>query len=111
MKGYKPEELFNENSKLIEELKELAPTGNSRISANPISNRGLLRRPLTIPDFREYRFKDIAPSSTVKGGIANIAKFLRNLVAYNINNFRLFGPDETESNKLSKVYKAVRRSI
>ncbi|CAI7642461.1 unnamed protein product, partial [Penicillium manginii] len=104
--SYRPEELFDKNGKLVPELKELTPTGNSRISANPVSNRGLLRQPLKMPDFRDYRFMDIVPGSTIKGGIANMAKFLRDLVAQNINNFRLFGPDETKSNKLAKVYKA-----
>ncbi|KAJ5446657.1 Xylulose 5-phosphate/Fructose 6-phosphate phosphoketolase [Penicillium cf. griseofulvum] len=106
MRGYKPEELFDKNGTLIPELKELAPTGNSRISANPVGNGGLLRRPLHVPDFREYGFRDIVPGLTSKGGMTNMAKFLRDVVARNMHNFRLFGPDETESNKLSEVYKA-----
>ncbi|OGE50388.1 hypothetical protein PENARI_c017G09837 [Penicillium arizonense] len=106
MKGYKPEELFDKNGTLIPELKELAPTGNSRMSANPVGNGGLLRRPLNMPDFREYGFTDIVPGSTIKGGMANMAKFLRDLVAQNMKTFRLFGPDETESNKLAEVYKS-----
>ncbi|KAJ5790378.1 uncharacterized protein N7518_007389 [Penicillium psychrosexuale] len=106
MRGYKPEELFDENGTLIPELKELAPTGTSRISANPVGNGGLLRRPLDIPDFRDYGFNDIVPGITTKGGMANMAKFLRDIVARNMHNFRLFGPDETESNKLAEVYKA-----
>ena len=84
MKGYKPEELFDKNGKLIPELKELAPTGNSRMSANPVGNGGLLRRPLNMPDFRKYGFTDIVPGSTIKGGMANMAKFLRDLVAQNM---------------------------
>ncbi|KAJ5144096.1 Xylulose 5-phosphate/Fructose 6-phosphate phosphoketolase [Penicillium bovifimosum] len=106
MRRYKPEELFDENGTLIPELKELAPTGKSRISANPVGNGGLLRRPLNLPDFRDYGFTDINAGRTVKGGMANMAKFLRDVVAQNMHNFRLFGPDETESNKLSEVYKA-----
>ncbi|KAJ5402942.1 uncharacterized protein N7487_008838 [Penicillium crustosum] len=106
MKSYKPEELFDENGTLIQELKELAPKGNSRISANPVGNGGLVRRPLHIPDFRDYGFKDINPGLTIKGGMTNMAHFLRDIVAQNMKNFRLFGPDETESNKLSEVYKA-----
>ncbi|KAJ5575314.1 hypothetical protein N7450_009213 [Penicillium hetheringtonii] len=82
MKGYKPEELFDKNGKLNSELRELAPTGNSRMSANPVGNGGILR------------------------GMANMAKFLRDVVGKNKDNFRLFGPDETESNKLAEVYKA-----
>ncbi|KAL2785236.1 XFP N-terminal domain-containing protein [Aspergillus keveii] len=106
MKSYEPEKLFGSNGKLIHELKELAPSGNSRISANPVSNGGLIRRPLDIPDFRKYALKDLEPGVSIRGAMANMAIFLRDIVARNGSTFRLFGPDETESNKLSKVYEA-----
>ncbi|KAJ5975493.1 hypothetical protein N7481_009200 [Penicillium waksmanii] len=105
MKGYKPEALFDKNGSLIPELKELAPAGNARMSANPVGNGGLLRKPLIMNDFREYALNDIVPGKTIKGGMANMAKFLRDVVGKNKTNFRLFGPDETESNKLAEVYK------
>ncbi|KAJ5166799.1 phosphoketolase 1 [Penicillium canariense] len=106
MKGYKPEELFDANGTLIPELKELAPTGDARMSANPVGNGGVLRKPLNLNDFQKYALRDIVPGKTVKGGMANMAKFLREVVSENMTNFRLFGPDETESNKLAEVYKA-----
>ncbi|KAJ5798909.1 uncharacterized protein N7503_006414 [Penicillium pulvis] len=106
MKGYKPETLFDESGKLLPELRELAPAGNSRMSANPVGNGGLLRKPLRLNDFRDYAIQDIVPGKSSAGGMANMAKFLRDVVAKNMTNFRLFGPDETESNKLAEVYKA-----
>ncbi|KAJ0420316.1 XFP N-terminal domain-containing protein [Aspergillus carlsbadensis] len=106
MKSYQPEKLFDKTGKLIPELKGLAPTGHSRMSANPVSNGGLLRRPLDIPDFRKYALKDLEPGVSLRGAMANMAVFLRDIVARNGSTFRLFGPDETESNKLSKVYEA-----
>ncbi|KAL2844928.1 phosphoketolase [Aspergillus pseudodeflectus] len=106
MKSYQPDKLFGSDGKLIPELKELAPTGNWRMSANPVSNGGLLRRPLDIPDFRKYALKDLEPGVSIRGAMANMAVFLRDIVARNDTKFRLFGPDETESNKLAKVYEA-----
>jgi xylulose-5-phosphate/fructose-6-phosphate phosphoketolase len=106
MRSYKPEELFDKNGALIPELKALAPEGNRRMSANPITNGGILRRKLKMPDFREYAFDttkrgvDMAPSMSL------FAIFLRDIVARNQQHFRVFGPDETESNKLGEVYKA-----
>ncbi|CEL10639.1 Putative Phosphoketolase [Aspergillus calidoustus] len=106
MKSYQPDKLFGSDGKLIQELKDLAPTGNSRMSANLVSNGGLLRRPLDIPDFRKYALKDLEPGVSIRGAMANMAVFLRDIVARNDTKFRLFGPDETESNKLAKVYEA-----
>ncbi len=104
MKSYGPERLFKDG-KLVPELKELAPKGNFRMSANPVSNGGILRRPLDIPDFRDYALKDLEPGVSVRPSMANMAKFLRDVVGNNMNTFRVFGPDETESNKLSEIYK------
>ena len=106
MKSYKPEEFFDSNGTLKPELKALAPKGNSRMSANPVTNGGLLRRPLDMPDFREYALPDIEPGVSIRGSMINMSKFLRDVVARNMTSFRLFGPDETESNKLAEVYKA-----
>ncbi|PLB54147.1 putative phosphoketolase, partial [Aspergillus steynii IBT 23096] len=106
MRSYKPEEVFDKSGRLIPELRELAPKGRSRMSANPIGNGGLVRRPLDIPDFRVYGLRDIEPGVTVRGSMVNMSTFLRDVMAQNIKTFRLFGPDETESNKLSRVYEA-----
>lgn len=106
MKSYSPEKLFGKDGKLIPELKALAPTGNFRMSANPVGNGGLLRKPLDMPDFREYAVTNVDPGVSVYGNMTSMAKFLRDVIAKNQTNFRLFGPDETESNKLAEVYKA-----
>lgn len=106
MRGYKPEEFFDKEGKLIPELKELPPTGNARMSANPVANGGLLRKPLDVPDFRGYAFKDVEPGVTSAGSMSNMALFLRDIIAKNKTNFRVFGPDETESNKLAAIYEA-----
>ncbi|RFU32750.1 hypothetical protein B7463_g3587, partial [Scytalidium lignicola] len=106
MRGYKPEEVFDENGKLIPELRALAPTGNARMSANPVANGGLIRKPLDMPDFRKYAIKDIEPGVTNSGSMTTMALFLRDIVAKNMTNFRVFGPDETESNKLGAIYEA-----
>jgi xylulose-5-phosphate/fructose-6-phosphate phosphoketolase len=106
MKSYKPEEIFDKEGKLIPELKELAPTGNARMSANPVGNGGLLRKPLDMPDFRKYALPNINPGISNLPSMSNMAKLLRDVVAKNMTNFRVFGPDETESNKLGEIYKA-----
>jgi xylulose-5-phosphate/fructose-6-phosphate phosphoketolase len=106
MKSYKPEDVFDKNGTLIPELKELAPTGNARMSANPVGNGGLLKKPLDMPDFRKYALSPIKPGISNMGSMVAMSKLLRDVVAKNMHNFRVFGPDETESNKLGEVYKA-----
>jgi xylulose-5-phosphate/fructose-6-phosphate phosphoketolase len=106
MRSYKPNEVFDKKGALIPELKALPPTGNRRMSANPAGNGGLLRKPLDMPDFREYKLPNIEPGISNLPSMGNMAKFLRDIVANNMTNFRVFGPDETESNKLSEIYKA-----
>lgn len=105
MKSYKPEELFDDNGRLIEELRELAPEGVRRMSANPVTNGGHPVKPLVLPKWEDYTL-DVDPGVTSVSGMQNFAKWLRDVVASNMTNFRLFGPDETESNKLGEVYKA-----
>ncbi|KAH6669589.1 XFP N-terminal domain-containing protein [Halenospora varia] len=106
MRSYKPEEVFDSEGKLIPELKELAPVGNARMSANPVGNGGILRKPLQMPDFRQYALQNIKPGISSLPSMSNMAMFLRDVVAKNLTNFRVFGPDETESNKLGEIYKA-----
>jgi xylulose-5-phosphate/fructose-6-phosphate phosphoketolase len=106
MKSYRPEEVFDKEGRLIEELRELAPKGNARMSANPVGNGGVLRKPLIMPDFRSYALDKIAPGISNLPSMGNMATFLRDIVAKNMHNFRVFGPDETESNKLGEIYKA-----
>ncbi|TVY45191.1 putative phosphoketolase [Lachnellula occidentalis] len=106
MRSYKPEEVFGKEGTLLPELKALAPTGTSRMSANPVGNGGILRKPLHMPDFRKYALTNIEPGISNLPSMSNMAKFLRDIVAKNMTNFRVFGPDETESNKLGEIYKA-----
>ncbi|KAJ2894450.1 phosphoketolase [Zalerion maritima] len=106
MKSYEPERVFDESGKLIPELRALCPEGNRRMSANPIGNGGLLVKPLKMPDFKKYSIQVDHPGVTTDASMRNMSTFLRDIVAANPNNFRLFGPDETESNKLGEVYKA-----
>jgi xylulose-5-phosphate/fructose-6-phosphate phosphoketolase len=104
LRSYKPEELFDQEGRLLPELKALAPKGHRRMSANPIANGGLLRRPLVMPDFRNFAVEVASPGATLGGGIATLGNFLREVMRSNMQNFRVFGPDETESNQLQALY-------
>jgi xylulose-5-phosphate/fructose-6-phosphate phosphoketolase len=106
MRSYKPEEVFDKEGKLIDELAELAPVGQARMSANPVGNGGLLRKALDIPDFRQYALQKIEPGFSNLPSMSNMARFLRDIIAKNLHTFRVFGPDETESNKLGSIYEA-----
>lgn len=106
MRGYGPDKLFTKEGKLIPELKELPPKGNKRMSANPITNGGLIRKPLKMPKFQDYAFKVDKPGVTQGPSMNVFAEFLRDIVKENQTSFRVMGPDETESNKLSAIYSA-----
>ena len=106
MKSYKPEELFDEAGKLIAELKAMAPVGQRRITANPHANGGLLRRPMELPDFRDYAVKVKKPGQIEVSSTEVLGTFLRDAIRKNMTNFRVFGPDETASNKLQAMYEA-----
>ncbi|AFY54556.1 phosphoketolase [Rivularia sp. PCC 7116] len=104
MKSYKPEELFDENGQLIAELAELAPQGNRRMGDNPHANGGILLRELKMPDFRNYAV-EVEPGNTIAEATRVMGKLLRDVMKLNLDtkNFRLFGPDETASNRLADV--------
>jgi xylulose-5-phosphate/fructose-6-phosphate phosphoketolase len=108
MKSYKPEELFDATGKLIPELAELAPTGTRRMGANPIANGGLLLKDLAMPDFRDYQVKVMKPGTVEAEATRELGKFLRDVMSRNLDacNFRVFGPDETASNRLDAIYAA-----
>ena len=106
MRGYKPEELFSENGQLIPELKDLAPKGYRRMSANPVANGGLLRKALHLPDFRNSTVAVKEPGATLAGNVPTLGNFLRDVMGMNMTNFRVFGPDETQSNRLEAIYEA-----
>jgi xylulose-5-phosphate/fructose-6-phosphate phosphoketolase len=104
MKSYKPEELFDEHGSLIPELKKLAPIGNRRISANPVANGGILRKQLRMPDFHNNAVEVVKPGTVEVENTKPLGNFLRDIMRNNMNNFRVFGPDETASNRLSAIY-------
>ncbi|MGO9008781.1 MAG: phosphoketolase [Bryobacteraceae bacterium] len=109
MRGLKPEELFDAGGKLRPELKELAPTGARRMSANPHANGGILKRDLRLPDFRSYAFSVAQPGKSEAENTRPLGVFLRDTMKMNMDHFRVFGPDETTSNKLDAIYQASRK--
>jgi len=104
MRSYKPEELFDESGSLIPELKAMAPVGPRRISGNPHANGGLLLKPLALPDFRDFAVKVEEPGQAMLSSTQNLGNFLAKVIADNMTSFRVFGPDETASNKLQATY-------
>lgn len=109
MRSYEPEKLFDATGRLVPELKALAPRGNRRMSANPHANGGLLRKALRMPDFRDYAVEVPKPGSVESENTRPLGRFLRDILALNPSNFRVFGPDETTSNKLDDVYEASKK--
>ncbi|MGB5998675.1 MAG: phosphoketolase family protein [Marinomonas sp.] len=109
LRSYRPEELFDENGRLLPALAELAPKGNRRMGANPHANGGLLLKPLAMPDFKEFACD--VPNHGVMGiGDTHVlGPFLRDVVALNPDNFRVFGPDETISNGLVALFDTTQR--
>ncbi|HEU6443507.1 MAG TPA: phosphoketolase family protein [Gaiellaceae bacterium] len=110
LRSYRPDELFDEHGALVPELAELAPRGEQRMSANPHANGGALLRDLVLPDFRTYAVDVPSPGTTLGEATKVLGAFLRDVVARNPSNFRLFGPDETASNRLSAVFEATGRA-
>jgi xylulose-5-phosphate/fructose-6-phosphate phosphoketolase len=110
MRRYKPEELFDADGRLVPKLKELAPKGNRRMSANPHANGGLLRKPLRLPDFRDYAVPVITRGTSEAEATFVLGQFLRDVMRKNMNNFRVFGPDETASNRLQAIYEASKKT-
>jgi xylulose-5-phosphate/fructose-6-phosphate phosphoketolase len=109
MRSFKPQELFDENGRLVSELRDLAPAGVRRMSANPHANGGILKRSLRLPDFRDYAVKVDRPAAIEVENIPPLGRFLRDVMKLNTNNFRVFGPDETTSNKLGAIYEASKK--
>lgn len=109
--SYHPEELFDENGRLIPELEELAPKGERRMGANPHANGGLLLRDLRLPDFRSYGLDVPAPGAVKAQDMIELGGFVRDIFKLNekSRNFRIFGPDETMSNRLGKVFEVTNR--
>lgn len=111
MKSYNPEELFDKNGKLIQVLADLAPSGERRMGANPHANGGLLLSELIMPDFKDYAVDIPRPGSKEAADTLVLGEFLRDIIKLNEpkRNFRIFGPDETLSNRLDHVFEATNR--
>ncbi|MFP3900753.1 MAG: phosphoketolase [Acidimicrobiia bacterium] len=110
MRSYRPEELFDGAGRLRPEIAALAPTGERRMGANPNANGGLLRRDLDLPDFRGYGVEVPRPDGSRSEPTRVLGTWLRDVVARNRHTFRIVGPDETESNRLSAVFEATGRT-
>ena len=104
MRSYRPEELFDANGTLVPELQALAPVGERRMSANPHANGGVLLRDLALPDFRDYAVEVELPGTTTSEATRVLGAFLADVIRKNPGNFRIFGPDETASNRLGDVF-------
>jgi xylulose-5-phosphate/fructose-6-phosphate phosphoketolase len=109
MRSYRPEELFDEAGTLRPELRALAPKGDRRMSANPHANGGKLRRELKLPDFRDYAVDVSERGATLYENTKPLGEFLRDILRGNPGRFRVFGPDETASNRLQAVYQASKK--
>jgi xylulose-5-phosphate/fructose-6-phosphate phosphoketolase len=111
LRSYRPEELFDEQGHLKQELSDLAPKGERRMGANPHANGGLLLRDLIMPDFRNYEVKVPSPGSVQAADAHQLGVFLRDVAKLNREqrNFRIFGPDETLSNRLGAVFEVTNR--
>ncbi|HEY6272887.1 MAG TPA: phosphoketolase family protein [Terriglobales bacterium] len=116
MQSYRPAELFDVTGKLVPQLAELRPKGDGRMGLNPNANGGLLLKDLDLPDFRQYGVEVHGPGQRVEESTRVLGRFLRDVIKRNENNgdlrgnFRLMGPDETDSNRLSAVFEATDRT-
>ena len=109
LKSYKPEELFTEDGKLLPEIAAIAPKGSRRMGANPHANGGKLLRDLKLPDFRKYAMDVPNPGGVEGQDMLELGAFVRDIIRDNPTNFRVFGPDETASNRLTKVFEETNR--
>jgi xylulose-5-phosphate/fructose-6-phosphate phosphoketolase len=107
--SYRPDELFDENGRLVAELAALPPSGERRMSANPRANGGLRLKTLDLPDFHSYAVAVAAPGVTASESTRVLGAYLRDVIARNQDRFRLLGPDETTSNRLNAVFEVTDR--
>ena len=113
LKSYKPEELFNDDGSIKQELKDFCPKGIKRIGLNPNSNGGLLLEELKVPDFRNYKVKVEKPGETISQDMMELSKYIRDVIDLNKDkrNFRAFGPDEALSNRLNHIFEKTNRQV
>ena len=113
LKSYNPDELFDENGKLTNELKKLCPEGERRMGANPIANGGILLKELRVPNFKDYEVEVKHPGSAEAQDMMELGKFVRDIIKNNEDNknFRVFGPDEAMSNRLKYMFEGTNRQF
>lgn len=113
LRSYRPEELFGEDYRLIPELRELAPVGDARMSANPHTNGGKLLRDLRVPDFKDYSVEVPYPGSVKAQDMMELGGYVRDILKLNKEhkNFRIFGPDEAKSNRLYRAFEVEKRDF
>ncbi|MDX1978116.1 MAG: phosphoketolase family protein [Pseudanabaenaceae cyanobacterium bins.68] len=109
LRSYQPELLFDQSGRLLPELRQLAPQGERRMGANPYTNGGILKRALKLPDFRKYAIALEQPGKLEAENTYPLGELLRDVMAANPTNFRVFGPDETSSNKLQAIYEVSKK--
>jgi xylulose-5-phosphate/fructose-6-phosphate phosphoketolase len=109
MRSYRPDELFGDDGVPIDDITALTPSGDRRMGANPHANGGLLLRDLELPDFRDYAVDVPQPAQTSSEATRVLGTWLRDVIAANPTSFRIMGPDETASNRLSAVFEATDR--
>ncbi len=109
MRSYKPEELFDASGAPVAEIRALAPRGNRRMGANPHANGGILKKALRMPDFREYGIAIEKPGQIEAENTPPLGRLLRDIMKANMQNFRVFGPDENTSNKLNALYEVSKK--
>lgn len=109
LKSYEPEKLFDAQGRILEEIREIAPTGDQRMAKNSITNGGIDPKPLIMPDWKKYTLQFEQPGSVKAEDMTELGKFVREIIEKNPENFRIFGPDETKSNRLNQVFKTTNR--
>ncbi len=109
LKSYHPEELFDSSGRLKKEIRDILPKGNRRMGMNPHANGGILLDNLRLPDFTKYGVNVPYPGSVLKSDMTELGKYLRDVIVLNKKNFRIFGPDETLSNRLGAVFEKTNR--
>ena len=109
LKSYRPDELFDDKGTIKAEIQALAPKGAKRMSANPITNGGIDPKPLKITDWKKYAIDTQKPGAIMAQDMIEFGKFARDIITANPHNFRIFGPDETKSNRLNEVFDVTNR--
>jgi xylulose-5-phosphate/fructose-6-phosphate phosphoketolase len=109
LKSYRPDELFDRDGRLVASIKDWLPKGERRISANPHSNGGKLKRDLRMPDFKQYQYQLKSPATSFAMNTKPLGEMLRDIMTLNSDNFRVFGPDENSSNKLDAIYEVSKK--